>query len=172
MSRLNFLEIVKDNKSILLLSISLYIFNKNVILLYNFLLNIYKEICQNLPNFLKILKKGFGFWIMDILNNFYALKDATVPMEGPETWNKRGDTLTVQVEGTFSGEIQVLGCSDLESDEYHALSGFDSSFNIVDTMSASGIYTFPIDGMGKYVIKLNSIASGKVSAFCRVTTGG
>lgn len=172
MSRLNFLEIVKDNKRMFLLSISLYIFNKK----FNITLLLFVEYIQrNLESFykfLKILKKGFGFWIMDILNNFYALKDAAAPTEGPETWNKRGDTLTVQVEGTFNGELQVLGCSDLESDEYHALSGFDSSFNIVDTMTASGIYTFPIDGMGKYVIKLNSIASGKVSAFCRVTTGG
>ena len=172
MSRLSFLEIVKDNKRMLLLSISLYIFNKNVILLYNLLLNIYKEIWKVLTNFLKIFNKGFGFGIMNILNNFYALKDANAPMSGPETWNKRGDTLTVQAEGTFTGELLVLGCSDLESEEYHVLSGFDSSFNIVDKMVAAGIYTFPIEGMGKYRVKLNAISGGKVSAFCRVTTGG
>lgn len=110
---------------------------------------------------------------MDILNNFYAIKDASAPTTGKETWNKRGDTLTIQLEGTFTGvEAKVLGCSDLESDEFHTITGFDSSFNLVDTMGAAGIYTFPIGGMGKFKIELSAINSGAVSAFCRVTTGG
>ena len=40
---------------------------------------------------------------MDILNNFYAIKDASAPTTSKETWNKRGDTLTVQLEGNFVG---------------------------------------------------------------------
>lgn len=41
---------------------------------------------------------------MDILNNFYAIKDASTPTTSKETWNKRGDTLTVQLEGDFVGQ--------------------------------------------------------------------
>ena len=40
---------------------------------------------------------------MDILNNFYALKDATAPMESETTTNIQAETLTVQVEGTGTG---------------------------------------------------------------------
>lgn len=109
---------------------------------------------------------------MDILNNFYAIKDSSSPMISKETWNKRGDTLTVQIEGNFNGEVKVVGCSDLEANEFHYISGFDSSFNIIDTMSTNGIYTFPIDGMGKFRIEVASLYSGTVSVFCRVTTGG
>lgn len=110
---------------------------------------------------------------MDILNNFYAIKDASAPTTGKETWNKRGDTLTVQLEGNFTGvEARVLGCSDLESNEFHPITGFDSLFNLVDAMKTSGIYTFPIDGMGKFKVDLSAINGGSMSAFCRVTTGG
>lgn len=109
---------------------------------------------------------------MDILNNFYAIKDASAPTTSKETWNKRGDTLTVQLEGNFTGvAAKVLGCSDLESNEFHTITGFDSSFNLADAMKTAGIYTFPIDGMGKFKIKLSAINSGFMSAFCRVTTG-
>ena len=110
---------------------------------------------------------------MDILNNFYAIKNASAPTTSKETWNKRGDTLTVQLEGNFSGaSVRVLGCSDLESNEFHPLTGFDSSFNIIDTMRSAGIYTFPIEGMGKFKIDATEIDGDSMSAFCRVTTGG
>lgn len=110
---------------------------------------------------------------MDILNNFYAIKDASVPTTSKETWNKRGDTLTVQLEGNFVGaEVKVLGCSDLEIEEFHPITGFDSSFNLTDTMKVAGFYTFPIDGMGKFKIDIAAINGGSMSVFCRVTTGG
>ena len=110
---------------------------------------------------------------MDILNNFYAIKDASTPTTSKETWNKRGDTLTVQLEGSFVGaEVKVLGCSDLEIEEFHPITGFDSSFNLTDTMKVAGLYTFPIDGMGKFKIDIVAINGGAMSVFCRVTTGG
>lgn len=110
---------------------------------------------------------------MDILNNFYAIKDASAPATSEETWNRRGDTLTVQLEGDFAGAaVKVLGCSDLESNEFHTITGFDSSFSLADTMKTAGIYTFPIDGMGKFKIELSAIDGGSMSAFCRVTAGG
>lgn len=110
---------------------------------------------------------------MDILNNFYAIKDASAPTTSKETWNKRGDTLTVQLEGNFAvADVKVLGCSDLEVEEFHPITGFDSSFNLTDTMKTAGFYTFPIDGLGKFKIEVSAINGGSLSVFCRVTTGG
>ena len=110
---------------------------------------------------------------MDILNNFYAIKDASAPTTSKETCNKRGDTLTVQLEGNFAGaDVKVLGCSDLEVEEFHPITGFDSSFNLTGTMKTAGFYTFPIDGLGKFKIEVSAINGGSLSVFCRVTTGG
>ena len=110
---------------------------------------------------------------MDILNNFYAIKDASTPTTSKETWNKRGDTLTVQLEGNFVGaEDKVLGCSDLEIEEFHPITGFDSSFNLTDTMKTAGLYTFPIDGMGIFLIVFVSIFGFFFFVFWRVTKGG
>ena len=110
---------------------------------------------------------------MDILNNFYAIKDASAPTTSKETWNKLGDTLTVQLEGNFVGaEVKVLGCSDLEVGEFHPITGFDSSFNLTGTMKTAGLYTFPIEGVGKFKVEVAAINGGSMSVFCRVTTGG
>ena len=110
---------------------------------------------------------------MDILNNFYAVELISAPGESPVTVNRRGDTLTVQLEGIFTGaSVQLLGCSDLQNDEFHPIVGFDSSFGLVDTMAEAGIYTFPIEGMGKFKFNIAAIGSGSLSVFCRVTTGG
>ena len=110
---------------------------------------------------------------MDILNNFYAIKDASTPTTSEETWNRRGDTLTVQLEGNFVGaEVKVLGCSDLEIEEFHPITGFDSSFGLTETVKTAGLYTFPIEGMGKFKVEVAAINGGSMSVFCRVTTGG
>ena len=109
---------------------------------------------------------------MDILNNFYALKDTTAPMESAPTTNIQAETLTVQVEGTGNGiSLQLLGCSDLKSDEYHVMTGFTSDFNITSEMTENGIYTFPVDGMGRFKFNLTAISGGSVTVFCRMTTG-
>ena len=110
---------------------------------------------------------------MDILNNFYAIKEASAPTTSEETWNRQGDTLTVQLEGNFVGaEVKILGCSDLEIEEFHPITGFDSSFGLTDTMKTAGLYTFPIEGMGKFKVEVAAINGGSMSVFCRVTTGG
>ena len=117
-------------------------------------------------------KKGFGFGKMDILNNFYALKDATAPMESETTTNVQAETLTVQVEGTGAGvSLQLLGCSDLKSDEYHVMTGFTSDFKITNEMTENGIYTFPVGRMGRFKFNLAAIGGGSVTVFCRMTTG-
>lgn len=110
---------------------------------------------------------------MDILNNFYAMESVSAPGESPITVNRRSDTLTVQIEGDFSGaSVQLMGCSDLQNEEFHVITGFDTSFGIIDNMETTGIYTFPIEGMGKFKFNVSAIASGSLSVFCRMTTGG
>ena len=98
---------------------------------------------------------------MDILNNFYAIKDASAPTTSEETWNRRGDTLTVQLEGNFVGaEVKILGCSDLEIEEFHPITGFDSSLGLKDTMKTAGFYTFRMEGMGEFKVKVAAINGG------------
>ena len=107
---------------------------------------------------------------MEILNNFYALKDVSAPMESDFTTNIKGETLTVQVEGTGNGiSLQLMGCPDLKSDEYHAMTGFTSDFNSVGEITGNGIYTFPIDGLGRFKFNLSAIGGGSVTVFCRLT---
>lgn len=107
---------------------------------------------------------------MEIMNNFYALKDATAPMESEATVNVKGETLTVQVDGNGDGiSLQLMGCADLKSDEYYAITGFTSDFAMTDTISAKGIYTFPIDGLGRFKFNLSAIGSGSITVFCRMT---
>ena len=117
-------------------------------------------------------KERIWIWKTDILNNFYALKDATSPMESETTTNVRAETLTVQVEGTGTGiSLQLLGCSDLKSEEYHVMTGFTSDFKITNEITENGIYTFPVDGMGRFKFNLAAVGGGSVTVFCRMTTG-
>ena len=110
---------------------------------------------------------------MDILNNFYAFEGASEAAESEPTTNVKAETLTVQVEGTATSmSLEVLGCSDLKSDEYHVLTGFTSDFNLTSEMTANGIYTFPVDGLGRFKLNLTSVSGGEVTVFCRMTTGG
>ena len=110
---------------------------------------------------------------MDIINNFYAMEQISAPGESPITVNRRSDTLTVQLEGNFVGaSVQLMGCSDLQNEEFHVITGFDSSFGLIDEMKTAGIYTFPIEGMGKFKFNVSAINAGSLSVFCRMTTGG
>ena len=107
---------------------------------------------------------------MEIMNNFYALKDATAPMESEATVNVKGETLTVQVDGNGDGiSLRLMGCADLKSDEYYAITGFASDFEMIDTITANGLYTFPIDGLGRFKFNLSAIGGGSVTVFCRMT---
>ena len=68
---------------------------------------------------------------MITLNNFYFLNNVSAAIESPVTHSMRGESLMLQVEGTASSmKIQVLGCSDLASEEFHVLSGLDMAYNL------------------------------------------
>lgn len=110
---------------------------------------------------------------MNILNNFYAFEGASGAAESEPTTNVKAETLTVQVEGSATSmSLQVLGCSDLKSNEYHVLTGFTSDFNLTSEMTTNGLYTFPVEGMGRFKFNLTSVSGGEVTVFCRMTTGG
>ncbi len=103
-------------------------------------------------------------------NNFYFLNEVSVVMESPITHNTRGEVLTLQVEGEATAVgIQVLGCSDMASDEFHILSGFDTAYNLSDTITKKGIYIYGIDGVAKIKVKLNEVSGGSVSVFGKIT---
>ena len=107
---------------------------------------------------------------MEIMNTFYALKDAVAPTESEPTVNNRGEAMTVQVDGTGNGiSLQLMGCADLKSDEYYAITGFTSDFETINTITGNGIYTFPIDGLGRFKFNLSAIDGGSVTVFCRMT---
>ncbi len=105
-------------------------------------------------------------------NNFYFLNKATEAVESSVTHNTRGEVLTLQVEGEATSlKLQVLGCSDMASDEFHVLSGFDTAYNLLDTMTENGIYTYGIEGVGKIKVLLLEAPGGQVSVFGKITMG-
>lgn len=103
-------------------------------------------------------------------NNFYFLNEVNEVAESAVTHNTRGEVLTLQVEGeaTTVG-LQVMGCSDMASDEFHVLSGFDTSYDLSDSITKKGIYTYGIDGIAKIKVKLNEVSGGSVSVFGKIT---
>lgn len=105
-------------------------------------------------------------------NNFYFLDKVSVAIESPVTHNMRGESLTLQIEGTASSmKLQVLGCSDMASEEYHILSGLDTTYNLLDTITKKGIYMYGIEGIAKIKVILTEVGGGELSAFGKVTMG-
>lgn len=109
---------------------------------------------------------------MVCINNYYFLKDVNVAKEGNIYHNMQGESLTLQIEGDAAAfTLQILGCSDMASEEYHVLSGLDTAYNLLDTFTTNGIYVFGIDGIGKIKVVLSEIGGGKLSAFGKMTKG-
>lgn len=106
---------------------------------------------------------------MIVINNFYAYKDKAVSGMSDVTTNNSAETLGVQVE-KLNGTIEVYGCCDLLSDEFFKITGFTLDFDIVDTISADGIYTFPIENIAKF--KFKAMGSGEdTKVFCKMSKG-
>lgn len=109
---------------------------------------------------------------MVIVNNFYFLRDASVAQVSENTRNSNCETLTVQFDGTATSfAAQILGSVDLASDTYYPLTGFDTTFNDVQTLTTKGIYTFGIEGIAKFKLNLTEISGGSISAFAKMTKG-
>ena len=109
---------------------------------------------------------------MITLNNFYFLHNVSAAMESPVTHSMRGESLMLQVEGTASSmKIQVLGCSDLASEEFHVLSGLDMAYNLSNEITQKGLYIFGIEGITKIKVVLSEVSGGAISAFGKITAG-
>lgn len=110
---------------------------------------------------------------MIVINKHYALKNINSAQESRASGNTQGETLTIQVEGNATSmQIQVLGKSDLESNAYSVLMGFNiSTLDTVSEISALGLYSFPIEGIAEYKINVVAVSGGSISVFCRETKG-
>ena len=110
---------------------------------------------------------------MVVTNKHYAVKDISAPQESKESYNTQSEVLTVQVEGNATAvEIEVLGASDLQAEEFYPLMGFDlTTLGSSNTIEATGLYQFGIDGIAKYKFNITSVSGGTISIFCRETRG-
>lgn len=108
---------------------------------------------------------------MVVENNFNVFSKVTEPGE-VITANPQGDLLTVEVLGSATAmSLAVLGQVDYKQDEYTPLTGINlNGWDSVNTITKNGIYQFPLDGIARFKIKLNSV-TGAVSVFARVTKG-
>lgn len=104
-------------------------------------------------------------------NSFCVFSDTSEVGESV-TANAQGDLLTLEVRGNVSAlSLSVLGQVDFKQEEYTPLTGINlNGWDSVNTISKKGIYQFPLDGIARFKIKLNSV-TGTVSVFARVTKG-
>ena len=109
---------------------------------------------------------------MVVVNNFYFLKDVSSAQTSNITKNMCGENLTIQIEGTGSSfSLKLLGCSDMDSNDYFELTGLTPSFQTLQSMTSNGIYSFGIEGIAKLKLQLVSIGGGSVTAFGKITKG-
>ena len=109
---------------------------------------------------------------MVIVNTFYFLENASAAATSDVSHNANAETMTLQIDGTATSfSAQVLGCTDLKSDTFYPLTGFDLAFDPTSTLTSKGIYTFGIEGIAKIKLNLTAVSGGSISAFARVTKG-
>lgn len=110
---------------------------------------------------------------MIVFTNFKALDNITAPAESEVKANTEGEILTVEVIGSASSlTLNVMGVVDFKNEEYVSLAGIDlNSMSLVTSVSKSGIYQFPLDGIGRYKIAVPALSGGNLTVFCRVSKG-
>lgn len=109
---------------------------------------------------------------MVVVNNFYFFKNLGEAKTSEITKNMSGDNLTIQIDGDGSDfSIKLLGCSDMASEEYYELSGLSTSFEVLQSITENGIYSFGIEGIAKLKLQLVSISGGSITAFGKITKG-
>lgn len=108
---------------------------------------------------------------MTIINTHYFFNEITSAKESEITYNTKGEALTLQIEGTGTGmNIQVLGCADMASDEFHVLYGLDTAYARSNAITKNGIYSYGIDGISKIKLLVTAMTGGKLTAFAKITT--
>lgn len=109
---------------------------------------------------------------MIIVNHFYALENVSEATESEDTINISAESLIIQVDSNATNfSFQVLGQVDIHSEKFYALSGMNLDLERVNTIDKEGIYTFPIEGIGRFKIKLSQIDGGNINVFCRMVKG-
>ena len=103
----------------------------------------------------KLHKKGVI--VMKIINAIQFLDNATSPQESEVLINTSGSQLTLDISGsatTFA--LKILGSATLTvTDTWTPLSAINlSDYTIASIIATKGIYTIPIDGIGRIKISL------------------
>lgn len=110
---------------------------------------------------------------MTTVNNWYAFSKVDEPQESELTANVQGETLTVQVEGdATSVSLTLLGQVDFAQEEFIPISGVNvSGFKPINSITANGIYIFPIENIARFKFNLTAVDGGAVTVFCRIGKG-
>lgn len=84
--------------------------------------------------------------------------------------NIEGNSLLIQVYGTGTYSIEVRGKTGKENvDNYAVLSGFSTSYSIVNAIIAQGIYTYSVSGISGIVVEIKSITGGAITVHGSIT---
>lgn len=83
------------------------------------------------------------------------------------------EELTLHVEAlSGSPNLTIQGMVDLQEGDWQPIAAVQfSSYAVVPSILAAGIYSVPVGGIQRIRIKNNGTA-GNVKAYCRVTNGG
>ena len=107
---------------------------------------------------------------MYIIESTQFFDNATSPRESEVLLNTNGSQLTLDVSGSATTFlIKVLGSASIKSNDiWNTLAPINlSDYSISNTIASNGIYTVPIDGIGRIKLSLVEIngaisVSGKV----------
>lgn len=103
------------------------------------------------------------------MNSFYAYKGDLINGESKITFNNGAETLTIQVD-ELAGKLTLHGAVDTHSDIFYKLTGFDSGFEHLTEITTDGIYSFSIEGIGKFKFEAEN-TNTDLKVFCRMTKG-
>lgn len=106
---------------------------------------------------------------MVTINGFYAYKSGLINGESKSTFNNGAEMLTIQVD-KLAGKITLFGAVDLQSDIFYKMTGFDNSYEHVTEITTDGIYSFSIEGIGKFKFETEN-TNPDLKVFCRMTKG-
>lgn len=108
------------------------------------------------------------------LQDGYAFENATAAGVSDVYSNNNGESLTVQVTTSASSfSLAAEGKAGYKAtDEYTALCGInESTFATTETVTAAGIYVFPVDGMTNFRFNLSAVSGGEISVYFVTTKG-
>lgn len=76
-----------------------------------------------------------------------------------EYHNTLSDVCSIDISGDFTGEIIIEGKLDKQINNYIGLTGIDlSSFSLIKTIKASGVYEFSVEGIQYVRVNIKSIS--------------